>query len=331
MTRDDTGKYSIDEAVIDYLSKKVITDQTEKLVLARISIKMETSIPQVETSIKRLCEKHLIRKVSWEGKFGFELTPQGKSLIEVLAKAQTDRITRQLQEAIRNERKAKLRSSIVKKMKSNAERWQNYRVPDKKLINEIEQQAARFLAATKETESHQPLCCKDPQNYDQEFSQYKPQIEKLVEQNNSLNRAINNYAEIKNHLKSLTTDIEKINKTICKYEPIVEASIQINQLKTTLFLLRTIQSQLESFEKDKLIRFEELKTKLINNSRILENLKKTTHEFKPIRRESLTEKAIQYSDPEGPIKHEGKLGGYLLLEKCSNCGAKRKSAPVDIG
>jgi hypothetical protein len=327
----DTGKLSINDAIIDYLSKKGITDQTEKLALARISSKMEISSEQVEMSINRLCTKNLIRKVYLQGKVGFELTPRGKSAIEVLAKAETARITRQLQEAIHQERKAKLRSGTVNKMKSIEDEWQNYQMPDRKLIDEIEQEATKFLAATKEIEDKQPLCHIDSQNYDQEFSQYKPQIENLTEQNNNLTKAVNNYAKIKNYLLSISADIESINKTINKYEPISEATVQVSQLKTSLFRLKSIQSQLENFDKDQLSQFEELKTQLGDNSRLLEILKKPTHEFTPIKRESLAEKTTRYPDPEGPIKYYRKTSAYPLVEKCSKCGTKRRSIPVDIG
>lgn len=329
-SNDEKGKLSIDDAVIDYLSKKAITDQTEKLALARISSKMEISSEQVEMSINRLCARNLIRKVYLQGRVGFELTPRGKSAIEVLAKAETSRITRQLQEAIHQERKAKLRIGTVNKMKSIEDEWQNFRMPDRKMINEIEQEAIKFLAATKEIEARQPLCHINPQNYDQEFSQYKPQIEKLTEQNNNLIKAINNYAKIKNYLLSISADIENINKAINKYEPIAEATTQVTQLKTALYRLKSIQSQLENFDKNQLSQFEELKTKLGDNSRLLESLKKPTHEFTPIKREFL-EKATLYPDPEGPIKFSRKTSGYPLVEKCGKCGTKRRLTPVDMG
>ena len=326
----DTGKLSIDEAIIDFVSKKVLTDQTEKLVLARISSKMEISSEQVELSINRLSAKNLIRKVYLQGKVGFELTPRGKSATEVLAKAETSRITRQLQEAIHQERKAKLRSGTVNKMKSIESEWQKYQVPDRKLIDTIMQEATKFLAATKEIEAKQPMCHIDPQNYDQKFSQYKPQIENLTEQNNSLNKTVNNYAKIKNCLLSISVDIEGINKTINRYEPIAEAAAQVSQLKTILCRLKSIQSQLENFDKDQLAHFEELKTQLGDDSRLLEVLKRPTHEFTPIKRETL-EKIALYPDPEGPIKYGRKTSRGQLVEKCSKCGKERKSTPVDIG
>jgi DNA-binding PadR family transcriptional regulator len=325
-----TGKLSIDDAIIDYLSKKSIIDQTEKLALARISSKMEISSQQVEMSINRLCAKNLIRKVYLQGRIGFELTPKGKSEIEFLAKIETARITRQLQDAIHQERKAKLRASNVNKIKSIEDKWQNYQMPDRKLIGEIEQETIRFLATIKEVEDRQPLCHVDPQNYDLEFSQYKPQVEKLIVQNNKLSKAVNNYAKIKNYLLSMLADIESINKTIKKYQPIVEATAQVSQLKTSLFRLKSIQSQLENFDKNQLSQFEDLKTQLGDNSRLLESLKKPTHEFTPIKRENL-EKEVLYSDPEGPIKFGLKTSGPPLVEKCSKCGTKRRSTPVDIG
>ncbi len=327
----DTGKLSIDDAIIDYLSKKSITDQTEKLALARISSKMEISSEQVEISIKRLSAKNLIRKVYLRGRVGFELTPKGKSAVEVLAKAETARITRQLQEAIHQERKAKLRSGTVNKMKSIEDEWQNYQMPDRKLIDEIEQEAKIFLAATKEVEGKQPFCHIDPQNYDQQFSQYKPQIENLTEQNSNLTKAVNNYAKIKNYLLSISADIESINKTINKYEPIAEAKDQVSQLKASLSRLKSIQSQLENFDKDQLTQFEQLKNQLEVNSRLLEILKRPTHEFTPIKRESSAEKTTLYPDPEGPIKYGRKTSGYPLEEKCNKCGTKRRLTPVDIG
>jgi len=292
---------------------------------------MEISSEQVEMSINRLSAKNLIRKVYLQGKVGFELTPRGKSAIEVLAKAETARITRQLQEAIHQERKAKLRSGTVNKMKSIEDEWQNYQMPDRKLIDEIEQEATKFLAATKEIEARQPLCHVDPQNYDQEFSQYKPQIENLTEQNNHLTKAVNNYAKTKNYLTSISADIESINKTINKYEPIAEATAQVSQLKTSLCRLKSIQSQLDNFDKDQLSKFEKLKSQLGDNSRLLEILKKPTHEFTPIKRESLEKKTTRYPDPEGPIKYDHKTSVYPLVEKCSKCGTKRRSTSVDIG
>jgi DNA-binding MarR family transcriptional regulator len=326
----DTDRLSIDNAIIDYLSKKGITDQTEKLALARISSKMEISREQVEMSINRLCAKNLIRKVYLESKVGFELTPRGKSAIEVSAKNETALITRRLQEAIHQERKAKLRSVTVNKMKSIENKWQNYQIPDRKIICEIEQEAIKFLALTKEAGDRQPLCHVDPQKYDQEFSLYKPRIEKLIEQSNNLIKDVNNYAKIKNYLLLILADIECINKTIRKYVPIEEARAQVSQLKTSLCVLKLIQSQIENFDEVQLSRFEELKAKFGDNFRLLEGLKKPTHEFMPIKRESL-ENAVLYPDPEGPIKFGHKTSGYLFVEKCSKCGTKRKSTPVNLG
>ena len=316
---------------MDYLSKKCVTDLTEKLALARISSKMEISNEQVEMSISRLNAKNLIRKIYLQGKVGFELTPRGKLAIEVLAKAETERITKQLQEAIYQEQKAKLRSGTVNKIKSIENEWQNYQMPDNKLIDSLEQEATKILAATKEIRDKQPLCDLNPQNYDQEFLQYKPHIEKLTEQNNILTQAVNNYAKIKNYLPSISADIKSINNAIHKYEPIAEATAQVNQLKNSLCILKSIQSKLENFDKDQIARFGELTTQLGDNSRLLEILKKPTHEFTPIKRESLAENTTGYSNPEGPIKDGHKTSGYPLVEKCSKCGTKRRSTPVDIG
>jgi DNA repair exonuclease SbcCD ATPase subunit len=216
-------------------------------------------------------------------------------------------------------------------MKSIEEKWQNYEMPDKKMIDEIEREATKFLATTKEVAGKQPFCNKDPQNYDQEFSKYKLEIDRLSEQNNSLNRAVNNYAKIKNCLQSISADVEKINKTISKYEPIAEATDQVTELKTSLFKLKLIQSQLEDFEKNQLSKFEELKNQLGESLRLLDTLKKPTHEFTPIKRESLAEKITQYPDPECPIKYGHKASKYPIVEKCNKCGARRKSTPVDIG
>jgi hypothetical protein len=316
---------------MDYLSKKCVTDLTEKLALARISSKMEISNEQVEMSISRLNAKNLIRKIYLQGKVGFELTPRGKLAIEVLAKAETARITKQLQEAIYQEQKAKLRSGTVNKIKSIENEWQNYQMPDNKLIDSLEQEATKLLAATKEIKDKQPLCDLNPQNYDQEFLQYKPHIEKLTEQNNILTQAVNNYAKIKNYLPSISADIKSINKAIHKYEPIAGATAQVNQLKNSLCILKSIQSKLENFDKDQIARFGELTTQLGDNSRLLEILKKPTHEFTPIKRETLAENTTGYSDPEGPIKDGHKTSRYPLVEKCSKCGTKRRSTPVDIG
>lgn len=327
----DPSKTSIDDAILECLSKKGVTDQTEKLALDRISSKLEISREQIEMSIRRLSAKNLIRRIYVQGKVGFELTPKGKSAIEILAKVETERITKQLQEAIHQERKAKLRANTVSKMKSIEDEWQNYQIPDRKLIDEIEQETTKHLAATKEIEKMQPLCHIDPQNYDQEFSKYKPQIEKLTQQNSNLTKTVDAYAKIKNRLLSISADIENLNKTINKYEPIAEAAAQVSQLKTSLYRLRSVQSQLENFDKNQLSRFEGFKTQLSDNFRLLEVLKRPTHEFMPIMRENLPEKIIRQPDPEGPIKYVRKASVVPLEEKCGKCGIKRRSTPVDIG
>lgn len=330
-TGNGAEKFSIDDPLLEYLSKKATIEQTEKLFIAKISSKMETSIQQVETSINRLSEQHLIRKISWPGKVTFELTPKGKQSIDALAKAQTDRITRQLQEAIHQGRKTKLRFSTINKMNSIGNEWQSYKIPDKSLMDGIEQEANKFLLLTKEIENKQPKCNETPQNYDKQFEQYKNQIENLIQQSNNINKKVNDYIKIRNHKLSISIDIEKINKTINKYEIEPEATSQVSQLKNTLSNLISIQSQVESFEQDKLSRFEDLKNKLEENSRILEILKKPTHEFMPTKRENSPENPIQYPDPEVPTIYESKTTGYTLDEKCGKCGTKRKSKPVNIG
>jgi DNA-binding MarR family transcriptional regulator len=327
----DAGKLSTDDAIIDYLSKKEIIDKTERLVLARISAKLEISSDQVEMSINRLSAKNLIRKIYLQGKVGFELTPKGKSTLEIMAKAETERITRQLQEAIHQERKAKLRLSAVNKMKAVEEKWKNYQIPDKKLAYEIQGDAAKLLAATQETAQKQPLCHVNPQNYEQEFSQYRPQIENLIAQNNRTTKIVNNYAQIKDYQSLISADIETISKTITKYDSIAEAATQVSQLRISLGKLNSIQFQLEYFDEKQLSQFEMLKIQLGENSRLLEFLKKQTHQFAPIKRESLAETPTRYPDPEGPIKNERKTRRYPMEEKCIKCGMTRKSEPVDIG
>ena len=330
-SNDDSSQLSTDDAIIDYLSKKTIADKTEKLALARISTKLGISSDQVEKSISNLSAKNLVRKVYLQGGVGFELTPRGKSAIEALAKAETARITRQLQESIEQERKVKLRAATVNRMKLIEDKWQNYQVPDRKLIDDAEQEAIKLFAVTRENQSKQPVCQTDPQNYDQEFSKYRVLIENLIQQNNKLTKSVGNYAQIKDCLSLILADIENINKTIKKYEPIAEAAAQVNQLKASLGTLRPIQCQLETFDRAQLSRFEELKIKLGENCRLLEILKKPTHEFSPIKREGLPDKGTQFPDPECPIKYDGKTSAYPLEEKCTKCGAKRKSSPVTIG
>jgi predicted transcriptional regulator len=333
MSNEDTGKLSTDDAIMDYLSKKgSIIDQTEKLAIARISTKMEISLEQAQTSINSLSAKNLIRKIYPQGKIGFEITPRGKQAIEEIAKAETERVTKRLQESIQQERKTKLRANAVIKLLSVEDEWQNCVIPNKNLINEVEQEATKLLATTKETEAKQPICQKDPKNYDQEFMLYKPQIEKLIEQNISLTKAINTYAKIKNYTLSMSTDIDNISKAIKKYEPLPEAANQVSQLKAALNKLKSIQAQLESFDKDQITRFEELKIQLAENSRLIESLKKPTHEFSPIRRgDSSADKIDLPPDPECPIKYDHKSSGYAVVEKCSKCGTKRKSTPVTFG
>jgi hypothetical protein len=46
-------------------------------------------------------------------------------------------------------------------------------------------------------------------------------------------------------------------------------------------------------------------------------------------KKSFSENTTWYS--EGQIKYENKTSGYLLEEKCSKCGTKRKPKPVNIG
>ena len=328
----DEDTQSIDDAIMDFLSKKgSIVDQTEKLALTRISSKINASNEQVQISINGLSAKNLVRKVYPFGKIGFELTPRGKSAIEEIAKAETERVTKQLQEAIHEERKAKLRSSSVNKLKSGAEEWQNYQIPDKNLSSEVTQEATKLLATSKEAKEKQPLCEKDPQNYDQQFLLYKPEAEKLIVQNNQITRAVNNYAKIKDQQLSLAADIEDVIKTITKYESIEEAAGQINQLKTSLEKLKAIHARLQEFDNAQLDKFEELKIQLGDNLRILDNLKKPTHEFAPIKREVSTEKTSLYLDPEGPVKYGRKTTGFPIEEKCRRCGIKRKATSVNIG
>ena len=331
MSNAEVNKASIDEAIMDFLSKKgSITEQTEKLALGRISSKIGISLQELEISINRLSSKNLIRKIYLQGKVGFELTPKGKSALDALAKAETDRVTKQLQEAIQREQKAKQRLNVVKKIKSIENEWQKYRIPDNKLMDNTEQESIKLLSATKEIKTKQPVCESNPQNYDEEFSQYKIQIEKLIGQNSQLNQTVDNYAKIKNDQLSLSAGIQYIKRNINKYEPLAEAAAQVDEIKISLGKLKLIQSQIETFDNEKLDRLVALKAELRDNSRLLETLRKPTHEFKPIKIATETEIA-GYFDTEGPINDGYKTSGYPLMEKCGKCGIKRRSTRVDIG
>jgi predicted transcriptional regulator len=327
---DNKDQRSSDDAIMDFLSKKTVADKTEKLAFARIGSKMGISIEQAESSIGKLCAKNLVRKVYLQGGIGYELTPKGQASLEILAKAETDRITRQLQEAIHEDRKAKLRSGAFKKLVLAEEKWQTYRLPSRDMMMEIEQEATKLLEATKEIEAKQPLCQNDPENYEQEFSQYKGQIEKLAERNKNLLKAVNVYTQIGNYQSIISADVEVFDKAITKYESFPDAEAQVSQLKNGLARLKAVQSQLETFDKPQLSRFDEFKTKLEENARRLETLIKSTHEFAPIKRED-TSKVNRFNDPEGLVRSVDKMGRQALEEKCGKCGAKRRSTPVGIG
>jgi DNA-binding PadR family transcriptional regulator len=331
MSNDEANKPPLDEVIMDFISKKGgIIDQTEKLVLGRIFNKIGASLQQVEISINRLSSKNLIRKIYVQRNVGFELTPKGKSALEASAKAETDRVTKQIQEAIQREQKAKRRSNAIKKIKSIEKEWQKYIIPDSKLMDNVEHECIRVFSAAEEIEAKRPVCEANPQNYDEEFSQYKIQIEKLIGQNSQLIQAVDNYARIKNEKLSISADIQNTKRNISKYEPLSEAAAQVNEIKISLDKLKLIQSQIGSFDNEKLSRFAALKTELRDNSRLLETLKKPTHEFKPIKIAAETEIA-GYFDTEGPINDGYKTSGYPLMEKCSRCGMKRRSARVDLG
>lgn len=301
------------------------------MALSRISSKVQTSPEQAQRSLERLCAKNWVRRYKLPGKVSYELTPKGETALEAYAKARRERITNQLQQAIQQQQKAKLRTNILNKMISIEDKWKNYKVPYKNQMDPLELDAAKILAETKETQDKQPMCQVNPQCYDQEFQRYKTQIENLTIQNNNIFKAINLYAQINPALLSISVDIEKTSKTIVKYEAEPEASFQINKLKTLLTQLEQIQSQLETFGNDQLSRIEELKTKLAENAKILEALKKPTHEFTIIKREVKTEKTTQYPDPELPIIHDRQTSRGPFEEKCIKCGTKRKSTPVNIG
>jgi hypothetical protein len=322
---------SVDNTIINYLYKKIVVDQTEKLVIARISSKTQLSSRQAESGISRLCAKNLIRKIFLQGKIGFELTPKKISEIETLAKAETDRITRQLRESIQKEQKTKLRLDAVKKIRLIEEKWRSNQLPDKQQMDATELEANKFLAETEALQANQPFCNMNPQNYEKEFTAYKLLTEKFVEKNSKLTRTVNNYTKIKDHQLLLLADICSVSKTIAKYETLEEAEAQVDQLKTYLTNLSSIQHQQESFDKNQLLRFEEIKPKLTVNYQKLEILRKPTHEFITIRREITIEKASRYQDPEGMIRHDRKTSASPLEEKCSKCGLKRASTPFDIG
>jgi hypothetical protein len=330
-SNEDKDELSVDNAIINYLYKKNIVDQTEKLVFARISSKTQLSIRLVEIGISRLCTKNLIRKIFFQGKIGFELTPKKILEIETLAKAETDRITRQLQESIQKEQKTKIRLDAVKKVRLIEEKWRSNRLPDRQQMDATELEVNKFLAETEALQTNQPFCNINPQTYEKEFTAYKLLTEKLIDQNSKLTRTVNNYSKIKDHLILLLADICTVGKNIAKYEALAEAEAQVDQLKTDLTSLKSIQHQLESFDKSQLLRFEELKSKLAANYQKLEILRKPTHEFVAIRREITIEKASRYQDPEGIIRHDRKTSASPLEEKCGKCGLKRASTPFDIG
>jgi predicted transcriptional regulator len=321
----------MDEAIIDYLSKKAVTDQTEQLALARISSKAQISTEEAQRILERLCAKDWIRRYKMPGKVTFELTPKGKAGMEAYAKARRERITNQLQQAIQQQRKAKLRTNLLNKMISIDDKWKNYEVPDKNQMDSVGLEAERSLGETKEAQARQPICHVSPQGYDQEFQHYKTQIENIATQNNNIYKVVNKYVQIKLVLLSISADVEKISKTIMKYEPEPEASAQINKLKTSLTQLKQTQSQLETFGNDQLSQLEELKTKLAENTKILETLRKPTHEFIVVKREAIAEITTRYPDPELPIIHDRQTSRGPLEEKCVKCGTKRKSTPVNIG
>jgi DNA-binding transcriptional regulator GbsR (MarR family) len=327
----DSCRSSVDDAVMDNLSKKGIFDQTEKLALTRLSSKLGLSNEEIEFSIKKLTGKNFVRKIYIRGKVGFELTPKGESALAAVAREKAEIITKQLQQAIRQERQAKLREGSVRKLKSIEIDWQNIDLPERELMNKVGKDVETFLASTKTIEIEQPLCSCDSKNYDTRFSCYKQRVENLIEENSKLVLAINQYVKIRGYQTSIAADLERFNRAISRLESSAEAVDQASELKDSLFRLKLIQSKLESFDCGNLSRIEEFKSKLGDNLRLLEVLKKPTHEFVTLKREFSTESTKLYQDPEYPIKYSHRSGRSAFVEKCSRCGVERDSKPVAIG
>jgi predicted transcriptional regulator len=327
----DAEGLSVDNAVMDYLSKKVVIDQSEKLALARLSGKLGLSSEELEKSIRSLGTRNFVRKIYLHGKVGFELTPKGESALRALTKAKAALVTRRLQEAIHQDRQAKLRFNMVNKLISVEDEWQNSEFPEKELMEKVERQIEHFSLDTKNIEAEQPFCDSCDGNYDEEFSRYRPRVDELVQQSINLSRTVNRYLKVKNYNVMILTDIGRFERAIRKYEPIVEASDQVSRLKTSVDRLRLIQAKLEGFDSEMLSRFEQLKIKLGSTFRLLEVLRRPTHEFMSVKREPSTEKTKLYQDPEYPIKYSNNASGSQFVEKCRRCGAERDATPVTIG
>ena len=224
-----------------------------------------------------------------------------------------------------------MRTGILNKTLSLEDKWKNFQMPDKNQIESLEQEAAKIITETKNAQTKQPQCQTNPQGYDQEFQSYKTQIENLQKQNTATYKIANNYAQIKQAQIAIAEDIQKIGKTITKYEAEPDTASYVAKLKNSLSKLKEIQAQLETYPTEKLSRMDELKANIAENNKTLESLRKPTHEFAVIKRTIQTEKTLLYPDPELPMVHDRQTSRGPMEEKCVKCGAKRKSTSVTIG
>lgn len=317
--------------ILKHLQENLIADKTEDAVYARISNEVGIKLRQVREIMREMLDERLVSfgAETLRGyKVRFELTEVGKERLRD-PKEWQKRIEEEKEKwrsIAENERKktelARVRQAGARAMQDFVaveKRWQNVGIPSKQEIEDIKNSANYLRTKISQLNDRQPKCWLLKESYDSQFSAFKAQVEETMERNRRTLTLFDDFSFVEERSKDVHMDIESLKKWQETNKKLMDSE-QMSHALNILVRLDMLKRCFEQFNKRELEEIEQLRGEFEKNSPILERLAESTHEWEPIKKQTVITKPERIARPEGSLgSRPAEYSAFVVKRRCKRC------------
>jgi len=216
---------------------------------------------------------------------------------------------------------------ILREFETAKQKWSKARFPTKEKLETIEKIAIQLRTELPHLRNTQPKCWEEP-DYEKVFSNYKKLVEKSVPENRHALMLLEDFSllEVDRKRRGIQSKIDHLTSVLNKRKNLLDTAQQRHAASIIAFL-HTLQYNIRQISKKELDRAEQLTREIKNCELELDQFKRDTHNFKPIKESTITI-AGRIANPDSSLEDRPpKTVSFVSRWKCNKCGRETDKPP----
>ncbi|MGD0645692.1 MAG: hypothetical protein ABSA75_12375 [Candidatus Bathyarchaeia archaeon] len=204
------------------------------------------------------------------------------------------------------------------------EKWAKTNIPDKQEVKSIKDYAINLKIELAQLTATQPKCWLLKENYDKEFSMYKAKVENISRTNQKALKIVNDFSHTKDRLAKVQNDIETLNELHSKNREFLD-EWQENYFTRTLEHLKTLKTNFEQLNIEKIEGQEKLREEFEKNNSILDQLILSTHKWMPLEKRKIIIRQECNPPQWSPAENrKAEVREFVSRSECEKCAKQRR-------